>query len=189
MVNRIQDRIEQIDKQIKEGGIPAEKIASLNKSLKTSWKDLVEYQNLQAAAHAAGKITTEEADLVYRLMGKENPTEEKWNRLSVAEKVAITQLMAELLDWRIKTGTSAVRRVAEEEEMDRWYHPTVHTGWKKSDPATTRRRRALAAHKGDRLAAGRSLQALANVTTDKRTSELAATDARYFFRMHKKYGR
>lgn len=69
-----------------------------------------------------------------------------------------------------------------------WYDPKVHTGWKKSDPATTRRRRAIIAHKGNRLAAARALQSLANVNTDPVTRRLAALDARYIFKMYKKYG-
>lgn len=62
----------------------------------------------------------------------------------------------------------------------------VKTGWRKDLPADVRRRLVLKAHKGDLLAAGRSLQALANVTTDKRTKQLAGLDARFFFRKHKK---
>jgi hypothetical protein len=70
--------------------------------------------------------------------------------------------------------------------VEKFYHPKVHSGWHKNDSATTRRRKALHAHKGSKLATGRALQALANVTKDKVTAEKAALDARYFFRQIKR---
>lgn len=70
---------------------------------------------------------------------------------------------------------------------EKWYTHKKHTGWKKTQLSTTRRQRMLAStpknwtsEKRYRLA-GRRMQALANVTTDKRTSTLAKSDARYFF--------
>jgi len=65
--------------------------------------------------------------------------------------------------------------------------PYTLGGWCKRLPAATRRSYALASRpknwslKRRRLSAGRALQALANVTKDKRTKELAGLDARYFF--------
>jgi hypothetical protein len=64
----------------------------------------------------------------------------------------------------------------------RFYHPKVHMGWHKGDPMKARRARALRAHKGNVLATGRALQALANVTTDRPTKREASKDALYFFR-------
>ena len=66
--------------------------------------------------------------------------------------------------------------------VTKFFKPRVHTGWRKNLPAKTRRAKVLKAHKGDVLASGRSLQALANTTQDKRTAELSGLDARYFFR-------
>lgn len=84
-------------------------VEKLDKQMSTSFSDLVQYQNLQALAHASGKITTDEAQLVYRLLGGEAPSEEKWAKLSLAEKVTITQLMSELLDWKISLRSPASR--------------------------------------------------------------------------------
>jgi len=87
----------------------------------------------------------------------------------------------------------------------RWFKPKVHTGWKKTDPAKTRRRKLLNAVKKDHkltytmvrkgkrikvrqnkyLIAGRMAQQLANVTTDPTTKRLARADARYFFKLAK----
>lgn len=70
-------------------------------------------------------------------------------------------------------------------KKDRWYRPSVHTGWEKNQPADQRRRLVLKAHGGDYLAAGRAMQALSNVTADERTKLLAGRDARYFFRKNR----
>ena len=78
-------------------------------------------------------------------------------------------------------------KVASEKDK-KWYNPKVHTGWSKDDPATTRRRRTLIAHKGNRLAAGRSLIALSNVNTDPTTRKLSRADGLYMLEMYKKYG-
>src|SRR4030042_3173740 len=60
-----------------------------------------------------------------------------------------------------------------------FFHPNVHTGWRKYMAAQVRRCLVLKAHKGDYLASARSMQALANTTTDKITMQLARADARY----------
>jgi hypothetical protein len=64
---------------------------------------------------------------------------------------------------------------------EKWYKHGVEMNWSKEDPAETRRANALKAHKDDKLATGRVLQALANVTTDAATARLAKADADYFF--------
>lgn len=66
-----------------------------------------------------------------------------------------------------------------------WYEPKVHTGWRKGQSTDYRRRLTRKAHGNNLLTAGRSLQALANVTTDPTTARLAKADANYFFKKHK----
>jgi len=70
----------------------------------------------------------------------------------------------------------------------KWYNPRVHSGWDKDMTTIGRRRKAIIAHK-TYLAAGRSLQALSNVTRDPKTKRLSALDARYFFRKHQETGK
>ncbi|PPD58161.1 hypothetical protein [Dehalogenimonas etheniformans] len=70
-------------------------------------------------------------------------------------------------------------------ESQKWYQHGVDMNWSKDMVAETRRRHALEAHKGDELATARSLQALANVTTDSATKNRATADADYFFSRHK----
>ena len=66
-------------------------------------------------------------------------------------------------------------------ESKKFYHPKVEMHWSKDRPPKVRRANALKAHKGDKLATARALQALANVTTDAETARPAKTDADYFF--------
>lgn len=85
--------------------------------------------------------------------------------------------------------------------MAKWFKEAVEKkppytlgGWKKSQSANVRRRKALSSrpknwNRDTRYrSAGRGLVALANVTRDKRTEELARQDARYFFNKLKKMG-
>ncbi|MHB9031150.1 MAG: hypothetical protein ACYC9O_20480 [Candidatus Latescibacterota bacterium] len=69
-------------------------------------------------------------------------------------------------------------------EKEQWYTHEVKMNWQKDQPVNVRRANALKAHKGDELATGRALQALANVTTDAETARLAKADANYFLSKH-----
>lgn len=66
-------------------------------------------------------------------------------------------------------------------ESEQFYHPNIETGWQKDMPGDKRRDLMLRSHKGDNLAAGRAMQALANVTTDQETKKSARKDALFFF--------
>jgi len=76
--------------------------------------------------------------------------------------------------------------------VKKWFKPKKHTGWKKSQKSSTRRAHLLSSTDKRKsldsryLEAGKRAQALSNVTADKRTSELAGLDARYFFAKAKK---
>lgn len=70
----------------------------------------------------------------------------------------------------------------------RWAEFKAETGWKKIQDSTTRHRKMLSAtsksmNLHDRyVQAGRRLNQLANVTTDKPTEKKARSDANYFFK-------
>ena len=72
-----------------------------------------------------------------------------------------------------------------------WFSPKSHSDWKKTQSATTRRRKLLASTDKrkslhDRyVAAARKIQALANVTKDSVTKQLSKRDALYFFKKAK----
>jgi hypothetical protein len=62
-------------------------------------------------------------------------------------------------------------------------------GWDKTLPAIVRRDMILQAYHGNELAAAQVLQTLANITRDKETRQLAATDAVYLLKMHQMYSK
>lgn len=70
----------------------------------------------------------------------------------------------------------------------RWAKFETETGWKKTQKPATRRRKVLAATDKrmslhDRyVSAGRMMNQLSNVTTDRPTERKARADANYFFR-------
>lgn len=99
MPNRIEAAITRINEKLKT--VPEDKKKSLEETLKTSWKDLVEYQRLQSTAFACGKLSLEEANTLYRIYGGEVPSPEKWDKLTLAEKVVGTSTAGELLKMRI----------------------------------------------------------------------------------------
>jgi len=99
MANRIEAAIVRIEEKLKT--VPEDKKRSLEQTLKTNWDDLVEYQKLQSTAFACGKLTLEEANTLYRIYGGETPSPEKWDKLSLAEKIVGTSTAAELAKMRI----------------------------------------------------------------------------------------
>ena len=67
----------------------------------------------------------------------------------------------------------------------KWFSPKVKMDWGKSMALRKRRGNALKAHKGDLLATGRALVALANVTEDSATELEARKDAKHFLELYK----
>lgn len=99
MPNRIEAGIARINEKLKKVEPLEQK--KLSETLKTDWKDLVEYQKLQSTAFACGKLTLEEAQTLYQIYGGEVPSPEKWDKLSLAEKVIGTQTAEELIRIKI----------------------------------------------------------------------------------------
>lgn len=106
--NRIQAMIDSTNYRIGARNVSETEQKRLHESLKTDFKDLVEYQNLQSWGFASGLLTKDEAELLYRIYGGESPSAEKWDNLTLGEKVAATKLADELLSVKLKkTGYSA----------------------------------------------------------------------------------
>ena len=72
-------------------------------------------------------------------------------------------------------------------ESEKWFEPQKHRGWRKEMSAKKRRAVLLSSTDKRRslhdryVEAGRAIQALANVTTDRETRKKAKADAEYFF--------
>jgi len=99
MPNRVEAGIARINDKLKTVSETEQK--KLSDALKTEWNDLVQYQKLQSTAFACGKLTLEEAQTLYRIYGGEAPSPEKWDKLSLAEKVIGTQTAEELIKMRL----------------------------------------------------------------------------------------
>ncbi len=84
--------------------------------------------------------------------------------------------------YKKKTKQSKKRRTSKNRK---WFSPKVHMDWGKDMTLRKRRRNALKSHKGDLLATGRALVALANVTQDRETKIAARKDALHFLELHK----
>ena len=69
----------------------------------------------------------------------------------------------------------------------KWFKPKGHTGWKKTQKASYRRKLVLLSTdkrktlRSRYVEAGRKMLALANVTQDPETKKKALSDAKYFF--------
>jgi len=59
------------------------------------------------------------------------------------------------------------------------------TGWSKDLPSKERRELVLEANDGSYLKAGRYMQYLVNLSSDKEVDRKGKADADYFFRMHR----
>lgn len=62
------------------------------------------------------------------------------------------------------------------------------TGWEKDMPTKERRALVLEASGGDYLKAGRHMQYIVNLSSDRETDRKAKADAEYFFRMNRIHG-
>lgn len=97
--NRIQASIDRINEKMKD--VSQEEQDKLQKTMKTSFADLCDYQKLQSSAFACGKLNLEEAQMLYQMYGGEVPSEAKWDKLTLAEKVIGTQIAEELIKVKI----------------------------------------------------------------------------------------
>lgn len=102
----------------------------------------------------------------------------------MAKKIRVTQTRN---GKRVTFLTPDKGKPGKTPKSEQWYEPGVETGWKKDMPEGKRRRLVLQAHKGDELSSARSMQAKANVTTDRETEQKARADAVYFFGEHKSH--
>ena len=75
----------------------------LENGMAVSFGDHFQFQETQARAHASGKLTLDEAQTVYMALGEVMSTKNGgWkDHVDLALKVAITQMVAEILAERI----------------------------------------------------------------------------------------
>ena len=90
--NRVAQAIANMGERVKT--LDTEKSASLHKSLNMSFDEFCRFQEYKSLAFANGKLTQDEAQLIYIYLGN-NP--EHFNNQSLAVKVVLTKAFAELM--------------------------------------------------------------------------------------------
>lgn len=89
--------------RVKLANIDDEVKLSLADDLAIDFEEHFEFQQTQARAHAMGKITTDEAQVIYASLGEvQSSGNGGWAKSTdLATKVIVTQIMGELLEMRI----------------------------------------------------------------------------------------
>jgi hypothetical protein len=102
-MNRVYSSIEKtkqiIADRIEKGQTTAEKVESYRRSLDFTFDEFAAFQELKSVAMVEGKLTAEEAQLVYSYLGN---TPEHFNSQSVEVKHVLTKIYVELLEKRMK---------------------------------------------------------------------------------------
>lgn len=98
-MNKITGAIALVEKQIGEKvkTLSPEKLESTNRSLDMSFEEFCLFQERKSLAQAEGRLSHEEAQTVYTLLGS---SPEHFNGQSLAAKVVLTKLFQELLSPR-----------------------------------------------------------------------------------------
>ena len=99
--NRITDVVAIVRERL--SALPAEQLDSIDKTLDLEPGDHYDYQNLQASAHAGGKLTTDEALTWYSAVGETGAgSNGGWSRgTDTALKYAITIMAQKLMEGRL----------------------------------------------------------------------------------------
>ena len=106
MANRIADLIGRYETRIAKLngiGLNGRPLDQMHGEMKLALDEFVQYQNLQAQAHAQGILTTDEAQTVYIALGGESFNPDWPDGTSLATKTAITQLMGELITSKLNS--------------------------------------------------------------------------------------
>jgi hypothetical protein len=103
--NRLAMAIQKMSDQIRDAKKkdPSLDLEKLEAALDITYEDHFEYQKTQSMAHALGKITTDEAHVIYKALG-EGYTEANggWaNHTNFPTKLACTKIIEELLKMRL----------------------------------------------------------------------------------------
>ena len=109
--NRLTAYAEKIQQKIDAGGQDGalstpEKLESFEKSMDISFEEHFSFQNVKSEAFMAGKISQDEAQLIYAALGEVMSSENGgWQpHVTLAMKVTITNIMTELLSMKIRQG-------------------------------------------------------------------------------------
>lgn len=107
-MNRLATSIDRVQARIDET-LDEDAADKLEGEMAIDFEQHFKFQELQAAAHASGKITTDEAQIVYKALGEVMSSENGgWQPgVKLAKKVSITMFMMELLQWKATLVSNA----------------------------------------------------------------------------------
>ena len=100
-MNRVAHSIDLVREQL--AALPAEKVASVDATLALDFDEHFHYQQTQARAHVSGKLTAEEAQIIYAALGEVGSgSNGGWAAgVDTATKYAVTLTIQALLKQRI----------------------------------------------------------------------------------------
>lgn len=100
--NRIRTTIELIQERL--DGLTEAEVQKLDAEMDVSFEEFFAFQQAQAYAHVSGKITTEEAQIVYAALGEVGSADNGgWAEgTNTATKVAVTKVVSELIAARVE---------------------------------------------------------------------------------------
>ena len=103
-MNRVALAVDRVKAAAEERGLSSEELAKLDGEMAVSFEEHFRYQQSQAEAHASGKLSTDEAQIVYVALGEVGSSKNGgWAAgTDVFTKVAVTMLMGELLAARVR---------------------------------------------------------------------------------------
>jgi len=81
-------------------GLNGQRVGDMHAGMALSLQEFVAFQNAQARAHATGRLSTDEATVIYRALGGEVYQGDWPADTPLATKVTLTQVMGELLAVR-----------------------------------------------------------------------------------------
>jgi hypothetical protein len=93
-MNRIQVAIDSRRVQIEAARAAGKDLTRADEAAKIDLDELVAFQNKQAAIHATGVLSLEEAQLIYATLGQ---TPDHFNQQPLEARIVVLQLMAEVL--------------------------------------------------------------------------------------------
>ncbi len=93
--NRIEAAVALIEQRL--ATLPADKLESLKKTTSLTFDEFFVYQQTQSQAFAGGRLTADEAQIVYTHLGGEHFDGDWPEGTSLALRIAFTKLMLELL--------------------------------------------------------------------------------------------
>lgn len=97
ILTAIQKRKEDIARKLSSGEVTQEKLKSLHKKLDMDVMEFCKFQNIKSLAMLKGKLSQDEAQTVYNLLGENYFT---FNNQPIEVKAVLTRLFGELLEMR-----------------------------------------------------------------------------------------